>query len=96
MLKRSVFQRRNNVILINIKTTSKFNVENNDDFWVDTKTNFVVISIIDNRRHFNVYFRYNFDGWKIEGTLLLKNKKSWSLTSFRYFKNESRLAVYLR
>ena len=60
---------------------------------------------MNKRRHFNVQFRHNFDGWKIDATstcffwwVFKRQKIVWCqiLISFRYFRNGSRLVVSFR
>ena len=66
-LKRSVFQRRNNVILSTSKQPQNLTLKTTMIFGLTLKPIlFCYTNRLNNRRFLNVYYRYIFDGWKID------------------------------
>ena len=68
-LKRSVFQRRNNVILSTSKQPQNLTLKTTMIFGLTLKPIlFCYTNRLNNRRFLNVYYRYIFDGWKIDAS----------------------------
>ena len=68
-LKRSVFQRRNNVILSTSKQPQNLTLKTTMIFGLTLKPIlFCYTNRVNNRRFLNVYYRYIFDGWKIDAS----------------------------
>ena len=68
-LKTSVFQRRNNVILSTSKQPQNLTLKTTMIFGLTLKPIlFCYTNRLNNRRFLNVYYRYIFDGWKIDAS----------------------------
>ena len=68
-LKTSVFQRRNNVILSTSKQPQNATLKTTMIFGLTLKPMlFCYTNRLNNRRFLNVYYRYIFDGWKIDAS----------------------------